>query len=126
MCGRGSVGTVVDFAYTSRAYSVSQARVRGVHSSSVRPRNLLEFNFRAIYSSFDRVILQRALLVITNTLTLSRCYDDALTNCIPACTATTQSIAQTLSPIQKSNTKKKKGKGSEDLRLQCPMHTEYE
>ena len=32
MCGRGSVGTVVGFAYTSRAYSVSQARARGVHN----------------------------------------------------------------------------------------------
>ena len=64
----GKRRAVVDFAYTSRAYSVSQAGARGVHSSSVRPRNLLEFNYRAIYSSevcFDRVILQRALLVIT-------------------------------------------------------------
>ena len=42
-------GTVVDYAYTLRAYSVSQAttyRVRGVHGSSVCPRNLLEFNYR--------------------------------------------------------------------------------
>ena len=86
MCGRGSVGTVVDFAYTSRAYSVSQARARGVHSSSVRPRNLLEFNFRAIYSS--EVCYDRCNLAARATCyyALSRCYDDALTKSLFAFT----------------------------------------
>ena len=43
-------GSVVDYAYTSRAHSVRQVttyRARGVYSSSVRPQNLVEFNYRA-------------------------------------------------------------------------------
>ena len=46
---------------------------------------------------------------------------------IPECTAKCKPIAQTLSPLQKSDMKKEKGKGSEDLRLvtyrqMCMLH----
>ena len=53
------------FARVLRQPSESQRCSQQLSTSS---RNLLEFNYRAIYSSevcFDRVILQRALLVIT-------------------------------------------------------------
>ena len=51
-------------------------------------------------------------------LGLSRCYDNKQ-HCsnIPECTAKSKPIVQTLSPLQKSDMKKEKGKGSDDLRL---------